>query len=224
MRKGKKRILGILNGMKQRCYNPKSQRYNRYGGRGIKICDEWRNNPQAFVDWSMNNGYADNLSIDRINNDGDYEPGNCRWTTNKVQQNNKSTNILITYNGKTQDIKQWSEELGICYVTLFYRIKSGWPVEKAFTEPVDMMVRNTYPEVICGPGEKRNLKVKEYKRRQAGIRTWEQKIADDKAKVQAKADAIHEILRDNPNMSVRQVAKLTGVPKSTVQRLKSKLY
>ena len=104
MRTGKTRILGILNGMKKRCYDKKHEKYHRYGGRGITICDEWLNNPASFVEWSMANGYADDLTIDRINNDGNYEPGNCRWTTQKVQQNNKSSCVCVTYKGETKNI------------------------------------------------------------------------------------------------------------------------
>lgn len=82
------RLYKIWTNMKQRCTNPNYVRSKDYMGRGITICNEWLNNYQAFEDWSMNNGYSDNLSIDRINNSGNYEPNNCRWTTAEVQANN----------------------------------------------------------------------------------------------------------------------------------------
>ena len=83
------RLYGVWNTMRQRCLNPNNHKYKNYGGRGIKVCDEWLHDFMAFYDWSMDNGYKPGLTIDRINNDGNYEPNNCRWTTMKVQNNNR---------------------------------------------------------------------------------------------------------------------------------------
>ena len=105
---GKRRLASIYQGMKQRCYNTKRPHYKYYGGRGIVICDEWLNNPQAFYDWSMANGYQENLTIDRINNDGNYEPQNCRWVSMKEQATNsrpRSSNtgaVRVTYDKKNR--------------------------------------------------------------------------------------------------------------------------
>lgn len=85
----KRRLASIYQGMKQRCYNTKRPNYKYYGGRGIVICNEWLNSFQAFNDWAMANGYQENLTIDRINTDGNYEPQNCRWATTKEQSTNK---------------------------------------------------------------------------------------------------------------------------------------
>lgn len=131
------RLYKIWTTMKSRCLSPEFAKYKDYGGRGIKICDDWINNYSAFKEWAMNNGYADNLSIDRINNDGNYEPSNCKWSTGKEQCRNRRTNHLITYNGKTQCLTEWAEELGINRGVLFARINNRhWSIEKAFTTPV----------------------------------------------------------------------------------------
>lgn len=126
------RLFRIWSLMKDRCKNRNTQSFKSYGGREISVCDEW-NNFQTFYDWAMANGYSDDLTIDRIDVNGNYSPDNCRWATVKEQQNNRRNNHFVTYNGKTQTIAQWSEELGINQSTLLQRInKLGWGVEKAF--------------------------------------------------------------------------------------------
>lgn len=108
-----------------------------YGGRGITICDEWlgKDGFKHFYDWAMSHGYADNLSIDRIDVNGNYCPENCRWLNNKRQCNNKRNNRLISFNGETHTAMEWSEITGINYGTLKNRLdKYGWTVERALTE------------------------------------------------------------------------------------------
>lgn len=101
------------------------------------MCKEWSDDFEKFYQWSIANGYKRGLEIDRIDNDGNYEPSNCRWVTRKKQLNNTSRNRKITFNGKTQSVKEWSEELGFVYNTLYARIfHFGWDTEKAFTTPV----------------------------------------------------------------------------------------
>ena len=122
--------------MKHRCYNQKNKSFVYYGGRGITVCDEWKNDFQAFYDWAMQNGYTDNLTIDRKDVNGNYEPSNCRWITTQEQMNNKRNNHLLTYNGKIQTMKQWSNETGISYYVIRSRINTyGWSVERALTTP-----------------------------------------------------------------------------------------
>lgn len=121
-----KRLYQIYDKMKQRCNNKNTTNYKDYGGRGITICDEWLNDFMVFYDWSMNNGYKDNLSIDRINVDGNYEPSNCRWVDMKTQNNNTRRNVYLTYKGKKQSISQWGKELGISLSNIYYRYHKGW--------------------------------------------------------------------------------------------------
>jgi len=137
--------FGILN----RCFNENDVNYNHYGGRGIAICDEWKNSIVNFYDWSTTNGYKDGLSIDRINNDGNYEPNNCRWTTQLEQIMNRSTTLFITINNVTKTLREWSISSGIKYVTLRDRHSRGWVGEKLlspiqFHREKNTKVQNTH--------------------------------------------------------------------------------
>ena len=124
------RLYHIWNAMKQRCSNPKAISYKYYGEKGVAVCKEWQEfNP--FYEWAMTNGYKADLSIDRINRDGNYCPENCRWATIKEQQNNTSYNKLFTYNGETLTIKQWAEKTGVYPNMLYKRLKRGWDISKA---------------------------------------------------------------------------------------------
>lgn len=131
------RLYGIWSDMRLRCYDEKNIAYHRYGGRGITICDEWKNDVKAFYDWATANGYKDSLTIDRIDNDGNYCPENCRWATVKEQASNRRSNILVTHNGKTQTMKKWANEVGTPYKVVWARMqKLGWSAERALTESV----------------------------------------------------------------------------------------
>lgn len=135
--KSNERIYKIWKDVIKRCNNSNHRFYNNYGGRGITVCDEWLHDFQAFYDWAMNNGYENSLTIDRIDNNKGYFPDNCRWVDYKIQANNRRSNHLITYNGKTQTMAQWADELGIKYKTLSDRINiSKWSIEKAFNTPI----------------------------------------------------------------------------------------
>mgnify|MGYP001771151571 CR=1 FL=1 len=136
----KVRIYNIWLNMKSRCNNPKNPEYRLYGGRGIAICDEWYDF-EKFYKWAKEAGYRDDLTIDRINTNGNYEPTNCRWATRVEQQNNKRNNHILKYNGQSKTIAEWAEEVGIAYDTLWARIQVyGWSVEKALTTPVKGVV------------------------------------------------------------------------------------
>jgi len=128
------KMYPIWIGMKQRCTNPKNKRYSDYGGRGITVCDSWQN----FENFLADMGEApEGLTIDRINNDGDYEPGNCRWISMKEQARNYRHNHILSYNGKEKPLVAWAEQYNIPYHTLKSRInKLHWPVDKALNTPV----------------------------------------------------------------------------------------
>lgn len=139
------RIYRIYKGMKERCYKKYCINYEDYGNRGIKICDEWLGDCGFinFYNWAISNGYKDDLSIDRINVDGDYEPNNCRWITNIEQQNNKRNNIKVLYNNKYISLLELSKETNINFNTLKGRICNyGWSVEKAISTPVRKYTKN----------------------------------------------------------------------------------
>lgn len=116
------RLYQIWAGIKTRCYNKKNSRYNDYGGRGITICEEWRNDFQAFYDWAISNGYRDDLTIDRIDNNGNYDPSNCRWSTFTEQANNTRRNHVVECNGETKTLAEWSRKRKISYSALKQRI------------------------------------------------------------------------------------------------------
>lgn len=133
------RLYGVWNGIKDRCYNPKSKHYHRYGGRGITMCDQWRYDYTAFRDWALAYGYDPTAkkyqyTIDRIDNDAGYSPDNCRIVSQKVQCSNKGNNHFLTYNGETKTISEWAECTGIRKDTIRRRIVNyHWDVEKALT-------------------------------------------------------------------------------------------
>ena len=132
----KTRPYQIWSNMKRRCYNHTDSEYKNYGGRGIKICDEWLEDFVSFYEWAQSSGYNDFLTIDRKDVDGDYCPENCRWVTMRVQCNNKTDNHNITYNGETHTLSQWSEILDVNYYTLRSRINIlGWDAKRAFETP-----------------------------------------------------------------------------------------
>lgn len=129
-------LYNTWNRMIHRCYDDTNPKYYRYGGRGISVCDEWRNDYDTFYNWAINNGYQLGLSIDRINNDGNYEPSNCRWATKKQQQRNMCRNKMITYNGETHCLSEWCEMLDLSYDLIRHRLYRGWKPERAFETPI----------------------------------------------------------------------------------------
>ena len=127
------RLYRIWKDMRQRCNNPNNSHYYLYGGRGIKIDERWETYP-PFKEWALSNGYSDNLTIDRIDNDKNYSPDNCRWATQVEQMNNVSYNRYITLKGETHTLAEWGRITGILSTTIRHRIIKGWEIERALTE------------------------------------------------------------------------------------------
>lgn len=149
----KSRAYNIWQAIRQRCENPNEARFHRYGGRGITVCERWQ---------KFENFYADmgdppkGTSIDRIDNDGDYEPSNCRWATPRQQSNNTSTNTHVTHSGKTQTLAQWAAELGIPYSRIVYRHAHGWTPPELFND--DNLKGKTVKHLVEYEGETITLK------------------------------------------------------------------
>lgn len=130
---GRTRIIHTLGHMRDRCYNERCKSYGNYGGRGIRICDEWLEDAESFVEWALKNGYEDGLSIDRIDNDGDYDPGNCRWVTAAENNQNRRSSRLFTIDGETLNLQQWCDRYGVSRSMVHARLSRGWGIEKALS-------------------------------------------------------------------------------------------
>lgn len=134
--KERTRLYIIYINMKQRCLNPKNSAYKNYGGRGISICEDWRESFELFRDWALSNGYDETLTIDRINNDGNYTPVNCRWATSFEQTNNRRTTRKETLNGITKSLSDWFKEYGRSYNLVRRRLFMGWSLLQALESPL----------------------------------------------------------------------------------------
>lgn len=135
-----KRLRKIWGSMHERCERKKHTYYQHYGGRGIYVCEEWREY-MPFAKWAFMNGYKDNLTIDRIDNDGCYSPDNCRWVTYKEQANNKRTNRIVEYNGEKYTVTQLAKKANIKKTTLKERLNMGWSVKDAVEKPIRLRTR-----------------------------------------------------------------------------------
>lgn len=123
-------------GIIQRCTNPNDTSWNRYGAKGIAVCEDWKHF-EPFKEWALSHGYTDDLTIDRIDVSKGYFPNNCRWVSVREQNNNQARTLWLTYNGETMQLSYWADRLGINYHTLYDRLYlRGWSVEKAFTTSV----------------------------------------------------------------------------------------
>jgi hypothetical protein len=137
--------------MRNRCKRESVKSYKDYGARGIKVCAEWEKSFEPFRDWALENGYSDDLTIERKNHDGDYCPENCCWVTKAAQANNRRMCVEIEYNGRTQNLMQWCNELGLNYKRIHNRMnKLGMTFEEAISKPVETNKRNKKARSIYG--------------------------------------------------------------------------
>ena len=125
------RLYRIWSQMKRRCDLPTVRAYPRYGGRGIKVCKDWSESFEVFRDWALENGYSEKLTIDRRDNDGDYEPNNCRWGTHKIQANNRRTNKNVQYKGERYTVSELADKFNLPIGSLGYRLLKGMSPEEA---------------------------------------------------------------------------------------------
>lgn len=125
-------VYQVWRAMKNRCELKSVESYQNYGGRGIKVCDRWQSFESFLTDMGPR---PKGMTVERNDTDGNYEPGNCRWATRAEQSVNKRNNVHLTANGKTQTMTEWARELGVNHTAIVYRLKQGWPVERAVTEP-----------------------------------------------------------------------------------------
>lgn len=143
-----KKLQNVRACMVQRCCNPKNKGYRNYGGRGIAVCEEWASDSKAFIAWALANGYEPGLSIDRIDNNGDYSPDNCRWATRKQQSNNTRKNILINIDGEIHTCAEWADIFGVDSNLFHHRLKEGWDLDRILNEPPkEFFRRNKIPIV-----------------------------------------------------------------------------
>lgn len=156
------RIYEIWCGVKKRCYNKNSKNYANYGGKGVAMCDEWRNDFYAFYLWSMDHGYKDDLMIDRINNSGDYSPENCRWITHSEQQRNRTNNIFIEKDGVKKTVGEWASEMNVNAKIAYQRYKRT--AERGL--PIDF-------EYIFSKNDQCKKPINQYTKDGSLIRKWE---------------------------------------------------
>lgn len=150
----KTRLYRIWAGMKTRCYNEHQEfSFKKYGARGVKMCEEWKNSYESFRDWAIKNGYQENLSIDRIDFYGDYSPENCRWATATEQARNTRSNRRIVFNGETKTMAEWAEISGFTYSTLEHRVNRGWSVADALQTPMRIPMNGKFVYIESKIGE-----------------------------------------------------------------------
>lgn len=117
-------LFGVWESMKSRCNNPNRPKYKDYGARGIKVCDEWNYSAENFCVWALENGYCEGLQLDRIDNNGNYEPNNCRWVTPKENSRNRRNTVYLTINNQTKSVAEWCESINISPYTVYWWVRT----------------------------------------------------------------------------------------------------
>lgn len=147
-------LYGVWESMRKRCNNPRCKSYSYYGGRGITVCPEWDDFP-VFYQWAMENGYGPGLSLDRVDNDLGYNPSNCRWSTRHEQANNKRSNRILTVNGESKNIAEWTRDprCSAGYHTIVSRLDRGWSDEDAVLFSTEMGYKRKKRPLSVQPGE-----------------------------------------------------------------------
>jgi hypothetical protein len=155
------RLYRAWRNMKSRCFNPNTPKYKNHGGRGITVCEQWMDYLN-FHKWAMSNGYNDNLTLERKDNNGNYEPSNCTWASYGQQNINRRNTHLVTYRGETRPLIEWADILGLKQSTLRCRLDDyNWDVEKAFSEPT---------------GKHRHRAAIEYRGKTQSLREWSKEL------------------------------------------------
>lgn len=131
----RRKLLKVFSHMRERCYDQADRRYKDWGGRGIKICQEWLDNPNNFIQWAENSGYLPGLTIDRVNNNGDYSPENCRWVSIAENNQNRRSTRFYTIDGETKNLQQWCETYSVSRSMVNKRLQMGWDIKSALTTP-----------------------------------------------------------------------------------------
>jgi len=152
------------NHMIRRCYDENNRSYHSYGARGIRVCQRWKDNFWNYVN-DLPKGHSIGLELDRIDNNGDYEPDNVRWATRAQQSRNRRSNKFIEFDGKTQCVADWAKEIGISQSSLDERLQRGWSLKDALTQPKGARLHNRWDGHIKKPEKpKRNTKLYDYKK------------------------------------------------------------
>lgn len=183
-----KRVYRIWQGMKGRCYNKNDRKYKYYGAKKVSVCDEWINSFPAFYNWAIANGYKDNLTIDRINANGDYCEKNCRWVGYSEQNNNKRDNLLLTYNNNPITVKEISKLTGLNESTIRSRLCSGWGVGKIINTPKLGFGKSTVNNKCS------SKIIEQYDKNRTHIATF-QSIKDASVRLKIDRDSISRCLR-----------------------------
>lgn len=220
------RLYKIWSGIKARCYGPYMQDYKYYGGRGITMCDEWRYDFIAFRDWALSHGYHDDLTIDRIDVNGNYYPENCRWITVKEQCNNTRVNRYITWNDVTKTKTQWAEEYGMSSELLGYRLDhGGMDIGEALTTPVENYHYITYhgeTKSLVEWTKELDLPYDQIKAR-LNLLKWSVEKAFDTPLMKKEGSGVEKMLTLNgETLSTQEWAKILDIkPRTILARIKT---